>query len=167
MKKVSIDKTTKYFIILIIAIVVFILSFVTLRTIIHPYAQQQTGYGMMGGVIPIQNNFYHTINISLSLLMAAIASLISNIYIKADEISSIPKKHINETEILKKALSSEEKKLVEEVEKAGEITQDSLRFRLEWSKAKVSSILTNLDRMGMIQRQREGKTYLVKMQKKK
>lgn len=43
----------------------------------------------------------------------------------------------------------------------GRITQDSLRFRLGWSKAKVSRILTNLDRKNIVQRERTGKTYAV------
>ena len=54
---------------------------------------------------------------------------------------------------------------LDEIKKAGEITQDSLRFRLNWSKAKVSTILTNLDKIGLIQRERIGKTYKVYLQK--
>lgn len=71
-----------------------------------------------------------------------------------------------EIEILKRALSPDEKKLLEEVQKAGEITQDSLRFRLNWSKAKVSAILLQLDRMSLVQRERQGKTYNVRIQQK-
>ena len=71
-----------------------------------------------------------------------------------------------EIEILKKALSPDEKKLLEEVQKAGEITQDALRFRLDWSKAKVSAILLQLDRMNLVQRERQGKTYNVRIQQK-
>ena len=67
----------------------------------------------------------------------------------------------DEFSILKKALSGDEQKLLGEVKKAGEITQDSLRFRLDWSKAKVSAILSNLDRMNLVQRERVGKTYNV------
>ena len=67
--------------------------------------------------------------------------------------------------ILRKALSDDEKKILDEIKKAGEITQDSLRFRLAWSKAKVSTILTNLDKKELIQRERAGKTYKVRLQK--
>lgn len=72
----------------------------------------------------------------------------------------------DELRIMKKALSKDELLVLEEVEKAGEITQDSLRYRLEFSKAKVSAIITSLDRMGLIQRERQGKTYKVYLQKK-
>lgn len=70
-----------------------------------------------------------------------------------------------ELDILKRALSDDEKKVVEEVKRAGEITQDSLRFRLNWSKAKVSAILLQLDRIGIVQRERQGKTYKIFLQK--
>jgi len=67
----------------------------------------------------------------------------------------------DELEIIKRALSDDEKAVLDEIRRAGEITQDSLRFRLEWSKAKLSRILTNLDKMNLIQRERVGKTYNV------
>ncbi len=73
---------------------------------------------------------------------------------------------VHELEMVKKGLSEDEKKILAEIEKEKEITQDSLRFRLEWSKAKVSTILTHLDKMGIIQRRREGKTYVVFLSKK-
>jgi len=63
--------------------------------------------------------------------------------------------------ILRQALSKDEKTILDEIHKTGEITQDSLRFRLNWSKAKVSTILTNLDKRDLIQRERVGKTYKV------
>ncbi len=69
--------------------------------------------------------------------------------------------------VIKTVLSPDEKKILTEIEKAGEITQDSLRFRLDWSKAKVSAILLQLDRMNLIQRERQGKTYNVFLSKKK
>ncbi len=67
--------------------------------------------------------------------------------------------------ILRKVLSDDEKMILDEVKKAGEITQDSLRFRLNWSKAKVSTTLTLLDKMNLIQRERIGKTYKVYLQR--
>jgi len=72
-----------------------------------------------------------------------------------------PIKEVDELKIIRKALSDDEKAVVDEVKRAGKITQDSLRFRLGWSKAKVSRILTNLDKMNLIQRERIGKTYNV------
>lgn len=67
----------------------------------------------------------------------------------------------DEIEILKRAISKDEALVLGEVEMAGKITQDSLRFRLNWSKAKVSAVVTNLERLGIVQRERSGKTYSV------
>ena len=77
------------------------------------------------------------------------------------------KRNIDELKIIKRVLSKDERKVIKELEKTREITQDSLGFRLGWSKAKISTILSNLDRMRLIQRKREGKTYSVFLQKKK
>ena len=75
------------------------------------------------------------------------------------------KERDREYDIIRKVLSEDEKKILDEIKKAKEITQDSLRFRLGWSKAKVSTILTNLDKRNLIQRERTGKTYNVYLQK--
>lgn len=66
-------------------------------------------------------------------------------------------------EVLKKMMSQDEKDLVGEVVRAGEITQDSLRLRLDWSKAKLSTVISVLDRQGVLQRERSGKTYRVRL----
>lgn len=66
-------------------------------------------------------------------------------------------------EVLKRMMSEDEKKVVDEVVKAGEITQDSLRLRLDWSKAKLSTLISVLDRQGVLQRERSGKTYRVRL----
>ncbi len=78
-----------------------------------------------------------------------------------------PVSEVEELKIIKKALSEDEKAVIDEITRAGEVTQDSLRFRLDWSKAKLSRILTNLDKMNIIQRERVGKTYNVFMSGKK
>jgi uncharacterized membrane protein len=71
------------------------------------------------------------------------------------------RRQIDEFDILKRALSADEQAVFQEIQRTGEITQDSLRFRLEWSKAKLSRILTRLDKMNLVQRERVGKTYNV------
>lgn len=78
-----------------------------------------------------------------------------------------PVKEVDELSIIRKVLSEDEKAIIDEIRRVGEITQDSLRFRLGWSKAKVSRILTNLDKMNLIQRERIGKTYNVFLTEKR
>ena len=67
--------------------------------------------------------------------------------------------------VVKKKLSADEKKMLKQIERAGTITQDSLRARLGWSKAKVSTILTRLDKMNLVQKERQGKTYKIFLSK--
>jgi len=99
----------------------------------------------------------------VSFILAVLSAFLFSLYLLKSEEKKTGGK--SELAILKKALSEDEKNIVEEIEKAKEITQDSLRFRLGWSKAKVSTILTNLDKMGLVQRERIGKTYKVYLQK--
>ena len=73
------------------------------------------------------------------------------------------KKNAFQTETMEKMKAD----ILDEIKKAGEITQDSLRFRLNWSKAKISTTLTNLDKMNLIQKERIGKTYKVYLQNEK
>ncbi len=70
-----------------------------------------------------------------------------------------------ELEIIKRVLSSNENKLLGEIQAFGDINQDALRHRLGWSKAKVSTALSNLDRARLIKRQRSGKTYRVTLRR--
>lgn len=82
-------------------------------------------------------------------------------------ILNTKRKEINKLELVKEVLSSSERDAVSIIQKSKEITQDSLMFRLGWSRAKISTILTNLERRNLIQRKREGKTYLVFIPKEK
>ena len=97
----------------------------------------------------------------LAVILALLVGFLVSLKLKPKEA----KVEKDDFQILKKALSKDEQRLLEEVKKAKEITQDSLRFRLNWSKAKVSAILSNLDRMNLIQRERVGKTYNVFVRK--
>lgn len=94
-----------------------------------------------------------------SILASIDAMLLAFILLFIREFRTSPRK--DNMNILKMALSKDELRVIEIVRKSKGITQDSLRFRLGWSKAKASTILANLDRMGIVQRERTGKTYTV------
>ena len=100
-----------------------------------------------------------TMNLVALIIAIAIALVVSFYLFRQDDKEQ-------EYKLMRRALSEDENAILDEIKKAGEITQDSLRFRLNWSKAKISTILTNLDRMNLIQRERIGKTYKVYLQKK-
>ncbi len=145
----KLDNAQKIFVIILIVIGSYLLLYLILRPLFTP----SDGHMSMMGFASQQNTILNL----LVIFLAIIIGFLVYYFIKE-------KKH-EEIEIVKKVLSKDERLVINEIQKAGEITQDSLRFRLNWSKAKVSAILGNLDRVGLIQRQREGKTYKVFLQR--
>ncbi len=142
------DSVTKFMFVVLVSIVTYIVVLFVLKPIIVP---ENVGPMRMMNFNNQYSSWLNIISIALAILVGFIFSFKSG---------KKPKENKDELSIIKKALSLDEKKVLEEVEKAkGEITQDSLRFRLNWSKAKVSAIVSNLDRMNLIQRERLGKTY--------
>lgn len=120
------------------------------------------------------NNQINIVIISLlgalivGVLVAAYLDLIGNLS-NIDKQQQTTEKNAEQKpshiEIMMNAMNEDERKVIGEIKTAGEITQDSLRFRLGWSKAKLSTILSHLDRLGIIQKERSGKTYRVFIQK--
>jgi uncharacterized membrane protein len=63
--------------------------------------------------------------------------------------------------ILERALSEDEMTIIDMVRGTGELTQDSIRFRSGFSKSKVSALVLNLEKKGILQRERLGRTYKI------
>ena len=158
MKKINpkkLDNVTKILLILLIGVILYFIMFTVLTPFLirEPTSMADIMNQMMGS-----NNSSITINL-VSLIIALIVALGASFYLFRQDRKE------QEYKIIRKALSDDDKKILDEIKKAREITQDSLRFRLDWSKAKISTILTNLDKRGLIQRERVGKTYKVYLQK--
>jgi len=153
--------------ILLIILLIFVIYFIVF-SLIRPFSTTQTPMVEMMSQMMGSNfvNFSNSGSI-ISLIISFAVAIIVSFYLFSKEprklITKVSKQ--DQYQILKKVLSQDEKTTLDEIQKAGEITQDSLRFRLNWSKAKVSTILTSLDRKGLIQRERTGKTYKVYLQK--
>lgn len=64
-------------------------------------------------------------------------------------------------ELVLKALDENEKKVLKAVKEQNGITQSTLRFRTDLSKAKISQILTDFERKHLVKREERGKTYAV------
>src|SRR3989344_5404255 len=64
-------------------------------------------------------------------------------------------------EILLKALDSYEQKVVKAVREQDGITQNTLRLRTEMSKAKLSYVLQELEKRGIVKRIKKGKTLAI------
>ncbi len=145
----KLDSVTKILIILLVVAISYFIIFLILKPFFAPTS-------MMDMMNQIGSIGTETI---IPLIIALTIGIIISFYLFKTETKD------KEYNIIKKVLSEDEKKILDEVKKAGEITQDSLRFRLNWSKAKISTLLTNLDKKGVIQRERTGKTYNVYLQK--
>ena len=164
MKRISLtklDNVTKILLVLLIGVVFYFVVFSILKPffITQPTPMMKMMGQVMGSdIMNFSTTSSATMNL-VSLIVAVIVAVITSFYLFKHDIKD------GEYNILRKALSDDEKRILDEIKKAGEITQDSLRFRLDWSKAKVSTILTNLDKRGLIQRERIGKTYKVYLQK--
>ena len=64
-------------------------------------------------------------------------------------------------ELVLKAMDENEKKVLLAVKEQEGITQSTLKFRTDLSKAKVSQILTDFEKKNLIKREEKGKTYAV------
>ena len=158
MKKINpkeLDNVTKILLILLIGVILYFVMFMVLNPFL---IREPTSMADIMNQMTGSNNSPITINL-ISLITALIVALIVSFYLFRQDRKE------QEYKVIRKVLSDDEKKILDEIKKAGEITQDSLRFRLDWSKAKISTILTNLDKRGLIQRERIGKTYKVYLQK--
>lgn len=154
-KLVELNNITKILLIVLVIAVSYFIIFLILKPFL--ITQPVSMVDMMNRVIR-GDTASSLINL-VSLIIALIIGVIVSFY-----LFSVKEKD-REFDIIKKVLSEDEKQVLSEIKKAGEITQDSLRFRLNWSKAKISIILTNLDKKGIVQRERTGKTYRVYLQK--
>jgi uncharacterized membrane protein len=154
----GLDFTTKIVSVILVFAISFLLLFLGLSTVlVENSPTQNSGMPHNGNMM----NPDYTLPILLSLTTALVAAVLVLLWLKPTRTEAPPVAKVDELEIIKRALSPDEKAVLDEVRRAGEITQDSLRFRLEWSKAKLSRILTNLDKLNLIQRERVGKTYNV------
>ena len=164
----SMDITTKMITVAFITFVIYLLSMFILKPIIMagaiPSHSNLMGDHIMNFTSPKQQEL-NAIAILIALAVGLVASLMLRTVSKENPSKHPAPSKEEELRIVKKALSPDEKKMLEEIEKAGEITQESLRFRLDWSKAKVSAKLLTLEKMDLVQRERQGKTYNVLIKK--
>ena len=153
-----------------LVVLVSVLSYVVLLALLNPvFITQGITRGqatMMGDHMMSFQNPEET-NLNIAAIVGAVIAGAATAFIigQREQLLAQKTEPQDELTIIKRVLSPDEKKIISIIEEAGEITQDSLTFRLEWSRAKVSVILTNLERLNIIQRKREGKTYVVFLSK--
>ena len=64
-------------------------------------------------------------------------------------------------ELILKAMDDNEKKVLKAIKEQEGVTQSTLKFRTDLSKAKVSQILTDFEKKHLVRRELKGKTYAV------
>lgn len=67
----------------------------------------------------------------------------------------------NKFELILKAMDENEKNVLKAIKEQDGITQSTLKFRADLSKAKVSQILTDFEKKNLVKRESKGKTYAV------
>jgi len=67
----------------------------------------------------------------------------------------------NKFELILKAMDDNEKKVLKAIKEQDGITQSTLKYRTDLSKAKVSQILTDFEKKNLVKREIKGKTYAV------
>lgn len=147
----EIDIVTKVMFVILITVTSYFAFLLILGSLLQD--QPRSMYEMMRQMM-YDDRSLTLVNLG-SLSSAVAVGLIFSMLLKTKSANE------DELKVIRRALSEDEKTVLDEVKRAGRITQDSLRFRLGWSKAKVSRILANLDNMNLIQRERTGKTYIV------
>ena len=65
----------------------------------------------------------------------------------------------NKFELIMKAMDENEQKVLKAIKEQDGITQSTLKFRTDLSKAKVSQILTDFEKKNLVKRELKGKTY--------
>jgi hypothetical protein len=81
--------------------------------------------------------------------------------VKRLEDDSSKKLNAEKFEILLKGLDNFEKEVLETVKKQEGITQNTLRLRVNMSKAKLSQVLANLERKNLITKEKDKKTFAI------
>ncbi len=154
----KLDPITKFIFIIFVILVAYVIFLFILRMFFSPAEYLENNMMRMMNRVS-GNSYFNTLALASMILSVGIGLIIS--YFLRPKMKQNDKIREKAFRIVKRSLSPDEKRVLGEIKKSGKITQDSLRFRLGWSKAKVSTILTNLDKMNLIQRERYGKTYRV------
>ena len=159
----GLDVLSKVAIVILVTTLTYVAFLFLLKPVFIPESSPLGHTSMMGHhLMSFQSTEQSNLNIA-AIVLAVIGGTTAALFFGRKVVQ---KEDLQELSIIKRVLSSDEKKLIGIVEEAGQITQDSLTFRLEWSRAKVSIMVTNLERLNILQRKREGKTYTVFLSKK-
>lgn len=99
--------------------------------------------------------------LTFSFVAGMASGIVFYLYSKRSDTAPEAQNLDKSIEILKRALTDDEMLIVGIVKDTPGVTQDSLRFRTDFSKSKVSALILNLEKKGIVQREKSGKTYKI------
>ncbi|MGD2249047.1 MAG: MarR family transcriptional regulator [Candidatus Methanofastidiosia archaeon] len=107
-------------------------------------------------VLSDQSEFFVRERLTFSFVVGMASGILFYWYSKTTQPSDLDKMGI-----LKRTLTDDEMLILSIVRDTPGVTQDSLKFRTEFSKSKVSALSLNLEKKGIIQREKSGRTYKI------
>ena len=114
------DDVTKFMFIILVGVVVYLIAVLLLKPLIIPSDTTPSHSMVMGDhMMNFTNKDSGMLN-TIAIILAVLVGFLLSLKIKTMKKEE---KNVDELSILQKALSSDEKKLIEEIKKAGEITQ--------------------------------------------
>ena len=129
----GLDLTTKIILIVLVVVISYLLLFLVLSEV---FVQEPTsGTGMMGQMMDTSPDY--TVVILISLIIALVVGVLVTLWLKPAKTETTVSK-TDELEIIKRALSDDEKAVLDEIRRAEKITK--ILYGLGWSGAKSSSL---------------------------
>ncbi len=129
----GLDLTTKIILIFLVVVISYLLLFLVISEV---FVQEPTlGTGRMDQMM--DTNPDYTVVILISLTIALVVGVLVTLWLKPAKTETTVSK-TDELEIIKRALSDDEKAVLDEIRRAGEITK--ILCGLGWSGAKPSSL---------------------------
>lgn len=133
---------------MILAVIIIIVTFFALNSLVPLF------FGS------IEDAFFMHYKMTLSFLGGIVAGVV--FLVLTTPTSEKPKVRDivdRNMEILGRALNKDETQILEMIRDSEGITQDSLKYRTGFPRSKVSTLLTHLEKRGIIFREEAGRTY--------
>ena len=138
----------------LIAILIFIGTVVILSSLSYMYSPMARHMGMMG----MMGFSFSSYSLVVGILAVFVYLTLTS---EKDEVKKTDAEMGDKdlVDVVEKVLDRDESLIINIIKEHEGVTQDSLRFKTGFSKAKISLILKELEEKGIVYRERFGKTY--------
>jgi hypothetical protein len=104
-------------------------------------------------------------NPGLSWLLPYIAVFAMGVLVSLSIYWFFLRPRLERIEVVKEVLSEDENQVVKAMEGADKVKQEDLRERIGYSKAKISKIVSGLEKKGVVEKERYGKTNILRLKR--